>query len=227
MKLIKTNDQGMHYLKICVHGDAGTGKTRLCATTGAPDDTVIISAEGGLLSLRNSNITAIECSSKDDVIEAYQWICDSDEARGIQWVCVDSISEIAEQVLSHERSQSKDPRRAYGELAIVMDRLIKSFRDLDKHIYMSCKTERIQSEAGLIWAPSFPGAKVGNSIPYLFDELFTLRVYRDPESGDIKRWLQCHADGTYAAKDRSGALDMYEAPSLAHIKNKILGENNG
>ena len=55
MKLIKTNDQGMHHLKICVHGDAGTGKTRLCATTGDAENTVIISAEGGLLSLRNSN----------------------------------------------------------------------------------------------------------------------------------------------------------------------------
>ncbi len=224
MKLIKTNDQGQYRLKICTHGEAGAGKTRLCATTGALDETVIISAEGGLLSLRDSNMTAIECTSKEDVLEAYAWICDSDEARGIQWVCLDSIAEIAEQVLTSERAKSKDPRRAYGELAITMDKLIKSFRDLDKHVYMSCKTERIQSDSGLIWSPGLPGNKISQSIPFLFDELFCLRVHRDAESGEVKRWLQCQNDGQYLAKDRSGALDMYEAPNLAEIKKKILGE---
>lgn len=227
MKIIKTDDQGQHWLKILVHGEAGTGKTRLCATTGVPDETVIISAEGGLLSLRDTSLTAVECSSKEDVIDAYRWLCESDEARGIQWVCIDSISEIAEQVLAHERGQTKDPRRAYGELALVMDKLIKSFRDLDRHVYMTCKTERIQSEAGLIWSPSMPGNKTGQSLPFLFDELFCLRCHKDSESGEIKRWLQCQADGTYAAKDRSGSLEMYEAPSLEHIHAKILGENNG
>ena len=224
MKLIKTNDQGQYHLKICTHGDSGSGKTRLCATTGALDETVIISAEGGLLSLRDSNMTAIECSSKEDVLDAYAWICNSEEASGIQWVCLDSISEIAEQVLTSERAKSKDPRRAYGELAITMDKLIKSFRDLDKHVYMSCKTERIQSDAGLIWSPGLPGNKISQSIPYLFDELFCLRVHRDAESGEVKRWLQCQNDGQYLAKDRSGALEMYEAPNLAEIKKKILGE---
>tara|TARA_R110000824_G_scaffold125984_3_gene285314 strand:+ start:1001 stop:1684 length:684 start_codon:yes stop_codon:yes gene_type:complete len=222
MKLIKTNDQGMHYIKVLCTGDAGVGKTRMVRTTGCIPDTVVISAEGGLLSLRDTPLTAIECSSKDDVLEAYRWVCESDEARGIQWVCVDSISEIAEQVLSHERTQSKDPRRAYGELAIVMDRLIKSFRDLDKHIYMTCKTERVQTEQGLLWVPSLPGQKLGNSLPYLFDEVFQLCCAKDEESGAIKRWLQCHNDGTRLCKDRSGALDMFEPPSLAHILQKIM-----
>tara|TARA_R110002012_G_scaffold228046_1_gene400240 strand:- start:333 stop:1013 length:681 start_codon:yes stop_codon:yes gene_type:complete len=226
MKMTKTNDMGSHFLKTLVAGPAGSGKTRLCATTGAPGDTIIISAEGGLLSLREHNLTAIEVSTKDDVIEAYTWLCNSDEAKGIQWVCVDSLSEIAERVLSHEKEVSKDGRRAYGEMADTMAKLIRSFRDLPgKHVYMSCKAERIQTESGaLLWAPSMPGNKLSQQIPYFFDEVAFLRVHRDDETGEIKRWLQCHPCPTYSAKDRSGALEMYEAPSLENLKLKILGE---
>jgi hypothetical protein len=226
MKMTKTNDMGAHFLKTLVAGPAGSGKTRLCATTGAPDETIIISAEGGLLSLREHNLLAIEISTVEDVFEAYRWITESDEARGIQWVCVDSLSEIAERVLSHEKGVSKDGRRAYGEMADVMGKLIRSFRDLPgKHVYMSCKAERIQTESGaLLWAPSMPGNKLSQQIPYFFDEVAFLRVHRDDETGEIKRWLQCHPCPTYSAKDRSGALEMYEAPSLENLKLKILGE---
>jgi len=70
--------------------------------------------------------------------------------------------------------------------------------------------------------PSLPGQKLGNSLPYLFDEVFQLCCAKDEESGAIKRWLQCHNDGTRLCKDRSGALDMFEPPSLAHILQKIM-----
>ena len=48
-------------LKIGVAGLVGAGKTSFCATTGAP--TVIISAEAGLLSLRDVDIPVIEVAS--------------------------------------------------------------------------------------------------------------------------------------------------------------------
>ena len=226
MRFVKTNDRGQHYLKVLVQGLPGSGKTRLCATTGCLDETFIISAEGGLLSLREYNITAAEVSSEDDVFEAYRWVTESDEAKGIRWVCIDSLSEIAEQVLSKEKTISKDGRRAYGEMADTMAKLIRTFRDLPgKHVYMSCKTERIQTETGaLLWAPSMPGAKFAQQIPYYFDEVFALNFSRNEEKGTIDRWLQCHPDMSYVAKDRSGALDMYEAPNLQAIQQKILGE---
>mgnify|MGYP001319873862 CR=1 FL=1 len=48
MKITKTNDMLRHFLKMVIYSESGGGKTRLAATTGAP--TVVISAEGGLLS---------------------------------------------------------------------------------------------------------------------------------------------------------------------------------
>jgi hypothetical protein len=142
VKITKTNDMGSHFLKVLVSGGAGAGKTRLCATTGDPDATVIISAEGGLLSLRDHGITAIE---------------------------------------------------------------VKTLAD-----------------GSMVFSPSMPGKTLTQGIAYFFDEVFALRVHTDDE-GNIQRWLQTSANGSYTAKDRSGALDLFEPCDLSHIANKILG----
>ena len=68
LKLTTTKQAAqLNGLKMLVYGASGAGKTRLCATTGAP--TVIISAESGLLSLRDSDIPVIEVQTLEDVFE--------------------------------------------------------------------------------------------------------------------------------------------------------------
>ena len=209
-------------LKICVSGQAGSGKTMLCATTGAP--TVIISAEAGLLSLRGHDIPVIEVQSIADVHEAYKFISESADASCFEWICLDSLSEIAEQVLSHEKSINKDGRAAYGELSVQMAELVRAFRDLPgKNVYMSAKMERTKDDmtGAMLYGPSMPGAKLAQSLPYFFDEFFILRVEKD-DDGKPTRWLQTGPDFQYTAKDRSGCLDQFEAPNLAAIAQKIL-----
>ena len=210
-------------IKILVHGPSGSGKTRLCATTN--ETTVIISAEAGLLSLRDHDIPAIEVKTLDDVYEAYRFLSSSAEARDFRWVCLDSISEIAEVCLAHEKTQTKDQRQAYAALQDEMSALIRAFRDLPgRNVYVSCKQERKedQSTGALMYYPALPGAKLAQSISYFFDEVFALRVERSSE-GQVTRWLQTGRDYQYEAKDRSGALDMFEPPDLATIAQKIAG----
>ncbi len=208
-------------VKVLVHGPAGAGKTVLCATTEAP--TVIISAEAGLLSLRNTDIPVIEVTSIQDVQDAYQFITESAEAKDFQWVCLDSISEIAEVCLAREKAATKDPRQAYGALQEHMAHLIRAFRDLaGRNVYFSCKQERIKDEqtGAIFYGPSLPGQKLGQGIAYFFDEVFALRVEKDPE-GNPYRALQTGRDFNFEAKDRSGALDPFEPPNLAAIAAKI------
>lgn len=209
-------------LKIGVAGMAGSGKTSLCATTDAP--TVIISAESGLLSLRGHDIPVIEVSSIADVHEAYQFISESSDAKHFEWVCLDSISEIAEQVLAHEKKINKDQRAAYGELTVQMTELIRAFRDLPgRNVYMSAKLERVKDDmtGAMLYGPAMPGAKLGQSLPYFFDEFFVMRVEKD-DAGNLTRALQTQPDFQYTAKDRSGALEMFEPPHLGQIAKKIL-----
>lgn len=209
-------------IKVLVYGQAGVGKTSLCGTTGG--NPLIISAESGLLSLRGHDIPVIEVSSIADVHEAYAFLTQTEEGMAFDWVCLDSISEIAEVVLNYEKKVAKDPRQAYGALAEQMHDLIRAFRDLPgRNVYFSCKMERIKDDAtgGLIYGPSMPGAKLGQGIAYFFDEVLVLRSEKG-EDGTIQRALQTQGDYNFTAKDRSGALDLYETPSLSHIQSKIL-----
>jgi phage nucleotide-binding protein len=209
-------------VKILVYGQAGAGKTSLIKTLPSP---IVLSAEGGLLSIRDADIPYIEIADLDTLREAYTWLTSSDEAKRYQSVVLDSISEVAEVVLHHEMKKNKDGRAAYGEMNTTMQELIRAFRDLPgKHVYMSAKLEKSQDEMGkMLYNPGMPGKSLTQGLPYFFDEVLALRVERDAE-GVTQRALMCDGDGLWTAKDRSGKLDMWEAPDLGAIIAKIQGE---
>lgn len=237
IKLTSTREAAaLNGLKLTVYGPAGAGKTSLCATTGAP--TVILSAEAGLLSLRHVDIPVIEVKSIEDVSEAYQYLAQSAEGRQFEWVCLDSISEIAEVVLSAEKKATRDPRQAYGALQERMYELIRSFRDLPgRNVYFSAKmatdkhdivetrttgalTTNVVVGSRSVHAPMLPGTKLGQALPYFTDMIFAMRVEKDAD-GIPTRWLQTQPDDSYIAKDRSGCLDAFEATDLAAIAAKV------
>lgn len=225
-----------HGVKCMTYGRAGMGKTMLTATAPNP---VLISAESGVLSLKRENIErvwgvnspgicynipVIQITTLQDLIEAEVWCRTSAEAGQFQTICLDSITEIAEAVLENAKGQVKDPRQAYGELITQMQKVIKSFRDLKgKHVYMSAKEERFKDEStGITLAgPMMPGAKLGPSIGYLFDEVFQLTTGKNPDNS-VYRYLKTQPDFSADAKDRSGALAPVEFPHLGSVFAKIM-----
>jgi len=214
---------GLHTngVKLLVYGLSGAGKTSLIKTLPNP---IILSAEGGLLSLSGSDIPFIEIGSIGDLKEAYDWLTQSQEAMQFQSVAIDSISEIGEVVLNKEKKDSKDPRQAYGAMQEVMQDVIRQFRDLpSKNVYMTAKLEKAQDEVGnMLYYPSIPSNKAAQGLPYFFDEVLALRVEKDNE-GNTHRALMCDSDGRWTAKDRSGKLSFWESPDLGLIINKIMG----
>ena len=208
-------------VKVLVYGQAGAGKTSLVKTLPNP---IVLSAEGGLLSIQDADLPYIEIADLDTLREAYAWLTSSDEAKRYQSVALDSISEIAEVVLNAEKKATKDPRQAYGAMQEQMADIIRAFRDLPgRHVYMSAKLEKTQDEMGrVLYAPSMPGNKTGQALPYFFDEVLALRVEKDGE-GVTQRALMCDSDGLWLAKDRSGKLDAWEAPDLGAIIAKMQG----
>jgi phage nucleotide-binding protein len=208
-------------VKLLVYAQAGAGKTSLIPTLPNP---VVLSAEGGLLSIVDADLPFVEVSSYDTLMEAYRWLIESDEAKQFESIALDSISEIAEVVLNHEKKIAKDPRQAYGAMQEQMYDIIRAFRDIPgKHIYFTAKCEKTADESGrILYAPSMPGNKTGQALPYFFDEVLALRVEKDAE-GVAQRALMCDSDGIWQAKDRSGKLDTWEAPDLGAIIAKIGG----
>jgi len=217
IQLKSTGELGNQGLKVLVYGQAGCGKTTLSKTLPKP---VVLSAEGGLLSLKDDNIPYVEIKSMTDLHEAYAWLESSDE---FESVVLDSISEIAEVVLSHEKKINKDGRAAYGEMDVQLSEIIRAFRDLNMHVLMTAKLEKQQDEMGrMLYFPSLPGNKTAQKLPYFFDEVLALRIEKD-EEGKTQRALMCDSDGLWLAKDRSGKLEAWETPDLGEIIAKIGG----
>lgn len=232
----ESSDQSQgSFVKFLVYGPAGVGKTVLSATMPTP---ILISAEAGTLSLRKKNIEklfgvgtqgisyefpTVRVSTVDDIKDIYNWLTQSHEANQYQSVCLDSLSEIGEVVLNNAKRLVKDPRMAYGEMIEKMETLIRLFRDLPtKHVYMTAKMDSAKDGmTGMIkYAPSMPGAKLGEKLPYFFDEVFRLGTNKD-QNGQDYRFLQTQPDNQYVAKDRSGSLDAVEYPHLGALIAKI------
>lgn len=207
-------------VKILTYGESGVGKTTLCATAPAP---IILSAESGLLSLGGFRIPVIKIEKFEDLNEAFKWVTESKDAVHFQTICLDSVTEIAEVVLANAKKSAKDPRQAYGELIDKMNVVIKGFRDIPgKNVYMSSKMEYAKDEltGAMKYGPMMPGSKLGQQLPYLFDEVFRLGVFKTTKNEQY-RALVTQPELQYVAKDRSGKLDAIERPDLNHIISKI------
>jgi hypothetical protein len=219
INLKRTGGLAADGVKMIVYGMAGAGKTSLIPTLPNP---IALSAEGGLLSIKDADIPYIEIGSIANLHDAYAFLASSEEAKGFQSVALDSISEVAEVVLNAELKANKDGRAAYGELNTKMTDIIRAFRDLPgKHVYMSAKLEKSQDEMGkLLFNPAMPGKSLTQGLPYFTDLVLALRVERDAD-GNSQRALMCNSDGVWQAKDRSGKLDQWETPDLGALIGKI------
>lgn len=211
-----------HGVKVLVYGRAGMGKTSLCATAPAP---LIISAESGLLSIRGKKIPVALVTTLQDVYDVYNWLRTNPAAQHVQTICLDSLSEILEVILSTEKKKNRDPRQAYGGLIEEGIGLVKAFRDLPGFNVVVTAKEAAETD-GITGVtrigPWSPGKAVGPQLPYLFDEVFYASTGRDAQ-GQTYHYLRTKPDVQVDAKDRSGALDEIEYPDLTHIFNKIKG----
>lgn len=232
-------------VKIMTYGDAGMGKTVLCATL--PQPFIIVSTENGLLSLSVKNLTKIfiELGMAPDDAEArakgvkeqrvivvrtglqlrkaHEWLVGHmGEFRSLAW---DSASETAEVMIGAAKAVKADGRQAYGEVADIIGDYFKKFRDdlRGKHVNIVAKQGYVKDEVtgGMKFGADFPGKQLGPASPYWLDETFRIGVGLDTTANKTFRFLQTQPDPQYTAKDRSGMLDQYEKPDLSAIIAKI------
>ena len=203
-------------VKMLCYSRSGIGKTCLLATAPAP---FALSAENGLLSLNRLQVPYTRITTLQQLDTVYTWLLNRQDGERIKTVGLDSISEIADACLANALKSHKDPRKAYGQLTEEIMLRFRAFRDLPyRHVYFIAQQERIVDETtgASFYGPSYPGQKLGQKTPYLFDETFNLIIDKTGQ-----RWLRTRPDHQYDAKDRSGRLDEFEPANLTHIINKI------
>jgi hypothetical protein len=90
---------------------------------------------------------------------------------------------------------------------------------------MTAQLSKTTDEMGrVLYGPSMPGQKAGQSLPYAFDIVAAMRVEKD-DAGKTQRALMMESDGLWQAKHRMGdKLEAWETPDLGEIIKKIGGK---
>jgi len=217
--MILTTTKGLaRYVNILIYATAGWGKTEQCKNAPEP---LLISAEGGLLTLTDDDIPLVEIKNIVGATEVCDWLDMSNEPAAYTTICVDSLSEIAEILLSDEMKKTKDARQAYGVMHNEMSMFIRRLRATQKDVYFTAKLKEVVNDQGASkFMPSAPGQMLLQALPYFFDEVLVGR-YGKLQNGTIYRYIQTYEDGQYNAKDRSGTLKKIISPDLGGVIKTI------
>jgi len=213
-----------------VIGQSGIGKTSLLRTLPQGEPVFVVSAEAGLLCVRDlvecGRVQGVEVSSFADLAEVYTYLV-SPQAEAYKWIFIDSLTEIAARCI--EAMKAKYPSKAdsfnlWGEYSDKMTALIKAYRDLRAfNVVFTCldATEKDETNRRYV-GPSISGSGLKDRLSSFFDEVFHMVSLPDSE-GKERRALITQPWERYQAKDRSGKLALVESPHLGQIKAKIFG----
>lgn len=92
-----------------------------------------------------------------------------------------------------------------------------------KHVwFVGILDEKLDDFNRKVFQPQIDGAKTGLELPGIVDQVITLAAIPDA-NGQLQRAFVCQTlnPWSYPAKDRSGRLDMVEAPHLGRLMEKI------
>lgn len=122
-----------------------------------------------------------------------------------------------------EKTGKPDTRGAYGLLGREMMRWLTHLQHSNKSIVVVGILNREEDDLKRVtWVPQIEGAKTARELPGIFDQVITLQNFKT-EDGQMYRGLCCQQQNQwgYPAKDRSGRLELLEAPDLGILMKKI------
>lgn len=221
LQLKNTKGLNVDSIKFLVYGKSGIGKTSLLKTIPS-EDCVIISAENGLLCLKDYSIDSYTVNTWGEVKEALKLAVKSDK----KMIALDSLTEISTMLVSFLKSKAEyqNPKNAlklWGEYDEKLTALIKYTRGLSKGVMFTALPQDIQDGGYLVKKPLIKGSATQSMLCSYFDQVFFMT---NNEEGE--RVLRTQPTDEYEAKDRSGSLKEEEPANLQTIINKIKGVTN-
>lgn len=215
MKKSNTSQIESHHIFALISGESGAGKTH-CALTLPKDDTVIISAESGLLTLIGSGHEVWEVENPNDMAAVFGELKAGTKFKN---VFIDSLTEIGERLFkdikpNYSKSQNFG---LYGDYFDQMIGMIKHFRDLTQYnIFATCLLK--EADNGIRLDIGHKG--LGSRLPSLFDFSFYVKVF---EKEDKKIRALCSDNSVLPfLKSRSNKLEPFEQVNLTSIIKKVL-----
>jgi hypothetical protein len=222
MKITNTKEVTTKRLIALILAESGVGKTYQARFL-PQKETLIISAEAGLLCLKGTDIDVCEISSMKDLEDVYMELL---KGTKYKYIFIDSITEIAEKLLSDMKKMSEYSDKAktfvlYGDYSSKLTDMLKAFRDLQAYsVIMTCLTAKEKDGIQMVDTIQMPGQKVANNIRAWYDEILHLQIF---EKDDVKhRVFVTDTAMSPLAKDRSGVLEQYEEANIGKILEKVL-----
>jgi phage nucleotide-binding protein len=210
-----TQDQNKTFVNIIVYGDSGVGKTCLVKTLPS-ETTLVLSAEDGLLSIKDHAVDYVKVKSIGDVLEI---IKDKATAK-YKNIVIDSITELSQNHFTFLKNKYPDPKMAikmWGDFLEDFSKMFKTLRGLEKNVLALALTKEKENDAGIMIKKPDVYGKSSDRIIAWFDECFYM--YVDKEGS---RKMLTEKQSTVMAKDRSGLLEKNINPDVSEVLNKIL-----
>ena len=243
-----TDELETMYVKCLLYSQPGMGKTYSVKTIPNPKSTVIISAEGGLLSVRKAKIEVWEVEKWSDLTEIVEFLNSpelptyrkSKNLDPLETLFLDSSTELTKKccegvlkergVILEKRGKALDTMFAdqmtiedWGVAKGRVDRMFRVFRDMPYNIIFTALEHSHQSSETKTdkAMPLMYPQSLSEQIPGYFDEVF--RMKQAEQDGKTVRWWETVDDGRQIAKDRLGTLDKHIMPDWSVIFNEIKG----
>ena len=230
MAIKKITPQTTDRMTCLVIGASGRGKTSLLRTIPEGENALVISAESGLLCVRDlvvsGKVTGFEIDHFLDVGEIFFKATGEKYTNHYKWIFIDSLTEIADLCALHMKEVYPNPSdsiKKWNEYTEHMKAMVKAFRDMPHYnVVFTCLDSTESDEAGIRYtAPKMQGKAFKGTLTSLFDEVFYLNMKKDDSGNDSREFVTQPID-RLPAKDRSGKLNTYEEPDLSVIANKIM-----
>jgi phage nucleotide-binding protein len=215
LKIENTKDKSKTFVNVIVYGSSGVGKTSLVKTLPA-ETTLVLSAEDGLLSVRDHGVDYVKIKSIGDVLEV---INDEDCAK-YKNIVVDSITELSQNHFSFLKNKYPDPKLAlklWGDFSEDFSKMFKTLRGLEKNVLALALVKETENESGKIIKKPDVYGKSSDRIIAWFDECFYMHINAQNE-----RMLLTESVENVMAKDRSGLFDKLISPDMGEVFKKIL-----
>lgn len=207
-------------------GPAGIGKTTQ-ATTFPREETLIISLEKGLLSIKGSGFAAVEITTYTELINILE-----KEIKANTWIkhiCIDSLSEIYD-LINKEAKDKFKPSQNFAKFDDVKSKMFYSIRlakQLDVNCFFICHTKEDKDGMALVEELAFDG-KLPADLKKQFDLIIHMKMMPDANNVNQRVFVTCPELSKVAKKRVSPFMNIQvndiEEPDLYKLTQKMLGQ---